>query len=139
MADPLPSLLGQAGDNDLLEATTSMDSVTDLDQEEFLSESSEGSPIPERAEYERSNGMALEQDFQQPPSLEKACQPPVLQLPGRTAELMRPLTSFYSFSTYPEIRLKGIVWGSLSLEAPAQAILPAEPSNYINSFIKPDA
>ncbi|KAM4656739.1 ubinuclein-1 isoform 3-T4 [Amazona ochrocephala] len=69
MADPLLSLFGHASDNDLLQAATAMDSLTDLDLERLLSESPEGSPCPDVEDGSNPAGMGLEQDFKQPPSL----------------------------------------------------------------------
>ncbi|XP_030337969.1 ubinuclein-1 isoform X2 [Strigops habroptila] len=69
MADPLLSLFGHASDNDLLQAATAMDSLTDLDLERLLSESPEGSPFPDMEDGSDPAGTGLEQDFKQPPSL----------------------------------------------------------------------
>ncbi|XP_042654897.1 ubinuclein-1-like [Tyto alba] len=69
MPDPLLSLFGHASDNDLLQAATAMDSLTDLDLERLLSESPEGSPFPDVEDGSDPVGMGLEQDFKQPPSL----------------------------------------------------------------------
>ncbi|KAM9016001.1 ubinuclein-1-like isoform 7-T8 [Ara ararauna] len=69
MADPLLSLFGHASDNDLLQAATAMDSLTDLDLERLLSESPEGSPCPDVEDGSNPAGTGLEQDFKQPPSL----------------------------------------------------------------------
>ena len=69
MPDPLLSLFGHASDNDLLQAATAMDSLTDLDLEQLLSESPEGSPFPDVEDGSDPIGMGLEQDFKQLPSL----------------------------------------------------------------------
>ncbi|XP_030906163.2 ubinuclein-1 isoform X4 [Melopsittacus undulatus] len=69
MADPLLSLFGHASDNDLLQAATAMDNLTDLDLERLLSESPEGSPCPDVEDGSNPGGTGLEQDFKQPPSL----------------------------------------------------------------------
>ncbi|XP_061206721.1 ubinuclein-1 isoform X7 [Neopsephotus bourkii] len=69
MADPLLSLFGHASDNDLLQAATAMDYLTDLDLERLLSESPEGSPCPDVEDGSNPAGTGLEQDFKQPPSL----------------------------------------------------------------------
>ncbi|XP_065539749.1 ubinuclein-1 isoform X4 [Lathamus discolor] len=69
MADPLLSLFGHASDNDLIQAATAMDSLTDLDLEQLLSESPEGSPCPDVEDGSNPAGTGLEQDFKQPPSL----------------------------------------------------------------------
>ncbi|XP_069665736.1 ubinuclein-1-like [Haliaeetus albicilla] len=69
MPDPLLSLFGHASDNDLLQAVTAMDSLTDLDLEQLLSESPEGSPFPDVEDGSDPIGMGLEQDFKQLPSL----------------------------------------------------------------------
>ncbi|KAM9261511.1 ubinuclein-1 isoform 1-T1 [Cariama cristata] len=77
MADPLLSLFGRASDNDLLQAATAMDSLTDLDLERLLSESPEGSPFPEVEDGSDPVGMGLEQDFKQPPSLPEGLPAPL--------------------------------------------------------------
>uniref|UniRef100_A0A8C3KMG6 Ubinuclein 1 n=1 Tax=Calidris pygmaea TaxID=425635 RepID=A0A8C3KMG6_9CHAR len=77
MADPLLSLFGHASDNDLLQAATAMDSLTDLDLERLLSESPEGSPIPEVEDGSDLMGMGLEQDLKQPPSLPEGLPAPL--------------------------------------------------------------
>ncbi|XP_074453934.1 ubinuclein-1 isoform X8 [Larus michahellis] len=77
MTDPLLSLFGHASDNDLLQAATAMDSLTDLDLERLLSESPEGSPFPEVEDGSDPLGMGLEQDFKQPPSLPEGLPAPL--------------------------------------------------------------
>ncbi|KAM6250172.1 ubinuclein-1 isoform 6-T6 [Porphyrio hochstetteri] len=77
MADPLLSLFGHASENDLLQAATAMDSLTDLDLERLLSESPEGSPIPEVEDGSDPVGVGLEQDFKQPPSLPEGLPAPL--------------------------------------------------------------
>ncbi|KAM9290806.1 ubinuclein-1 isoform 5-T6 [Morus bassanus] len=69
MPDPLLSLFGHTSDNDLLQAATTMDSLTDLDLERLLSESPEGSPFPDVEDGSDPTGMGSDQDFKQPPSL----------------------------------------------------------------------
>ncbi|NXD30703.1 UBN1 protein, partial [Spelaeornis formosus] len=69
MADPLLSLFGHASDSDLLQAATAMDSLSELELERLLSESPEGSPLPEAEDGSDPAGTALEQEFKQPPSL----------------------------------------------------------------------
>ncbi|XP_074775270.1 ubinuclein-1 isoform X5 [Athene noctua] len=77
MPDPLLSLFGHASDNDLLQAATAMDSLTDLDLERLLSESPEGSPFPDGEDGSDPMGMGLEQDFKQPPSLPEGLPAPL--------------------------------------------------------------
>ncbi|XP_054699144.1 ubinuclein-1 isoform X6 [Grus americana] len=77
MADPLLSLFGHASDNDLLQAATAMDSLTDLDLERLFSESPEGSPFPDVEDGSDPIGMGLEQDFKQPPSLPEGLPAPL--------------------------------------------------------------
>lgn len=77
MPDPLLSLFGHASDNDLLQAATAMDSLTDLDLERLLSESPEGSPFPDVEDGSDPIGMGLEQDFRQPPSLPEGLPAPL--------------------------------------------------------------
>ncbi|KAM6350615.1 LOW QUALITY PROTEIN: ubinuclein-1-like [Alca torda] len=69
MADPFLLLFGHPRDNNLLQADTAMDLLTDLDLEWLLSESPEGSPFPEVEDGSDPLGMGLEQDFKEPPSL----------------------------------------------------------------------
>ncbi|KAM6244546.1 ubinuclein-1-like isoform 2-T2 [Spheniscus humboldti] len=69
MPDPLALALRLCRDNDLLQAATAMDSLTDLDLERLLSESPEGSPFPDVEDGSDPIGMGWEQDFRQPPSL----------------------------------------------------------------------
>ncbi|XP_036594697.1 ubinuclein-1 isoform X3 [Trichosurus vulpecula] len=69
MPDPLLSFFGSASDNDLLQAATAMDSLTDLDLEQLLSESPEGSPFHDVDDESDSLGVGLDQEFKQPPSL----------------------------------------------------------------------
>ncbi|XP_040446273.1 ubinuclein-1 isoform X2 [Falco naumanni] len=77
IADPLLSLFGHASDNDLLQAATAMDSLTDLDLERLLSESPEGSPFPDVEDGSDPIGTGLEQDFKQPPSLPEGLPAPL--------------------------------------------------------------
>uniref|UniRef100_A0A8C4KLQ8 Ubinuclein 1 n=1 Tax=Dromaius novaehollandiae TaxID=8790 RepID=A0A8C4KLQ8_DRONO len=77
MSDPLLSLFGQASDNDLLQAATAMDSLTDLDLERLLSESPEGSPFNDVEDGSDPLGVGLEQDFKQPPSLPEGLPAPL--------------------------------------------------------------
>uniref|UniRef100_A0A8C0FL58 Ubinuclein 1 n=1 Tax=Bubo bubo TaxID=30461 RepID=A0A8C0FL58_BUBBB len=77
MPDPLLSLFGHASDNDLLQAATAMDSLTDLELERLLSESPEGSPFPDVEDGSDPMGMGLEQDFKQPPSLPEGLPAPL--------------------------------------------------------------
>ncbi|XP_069861707.1 ubinuclein-1 isoform X1 [Dipodomys merriami] len=68
-SDPLLSLFGSTSDNDLLQAASAMDSLTDLDLEHLLSESPEGSPFQDVDDGSDSLGVGLEQEFRQPSSL----------------------------------------------------------------------
>lgn len=63
--DPLLSLFGHTSDNELLQAATAMDSLTDLDLEHLL-ESPEASPFPEVEDGSDPLGIGLEQDLKQP-------------------------------------------------------------------------
>lgn len=63
VSDPLLSLFGHPSDNELLQAATAMDSLTDLDLEHLL-ESPETSPFHEMEEG--SDPMGLELDLKQP-------------------------------------------------------------------------
>ncbi|XP_040604062.1 ubinuclein-1 isoform X2 [Mesocricetus auratus] len=65
-SDPLLSLFGSTSDNDLLQAATAMDSLTDLDLEQLLSESPEGSPFQDMDDGSDSLGVGLDQEFRQP-------------------------------------------------------------------------
>ncbi|NXI49026.1 UBN1 protein, partial [Chloroceryle aenea] len=77
MPDSLLSLFGHTSDNDLLQAATAMDSLTDLDLERLLSESPETSPFPDVEDGSNPVGMGLEQDFKQPPSLPEGLPAPL--------------------------------------------------------------
>ncbi|KAM6319878.1 ubinuclein-1 isoform 4-T6 [Podargus strigoides] len=77
MADPLLSLFGHTSDNDLLQAATVMDSLTDLDLERLLNESPEGSPFPDGEDGSDPVGMGSEQDLKQPPSLPEGLPAPL--------------------------------------------------------------
>lgn len=92
MPDPLLSLFGHTSDNDLLQAATAMDSLTDLDLERLLSDSPGGSPFPDAEDGSDPVGVGLEQDFKQPPSLPEGLPAP---LEKRIKELaqVRPLTA----------------------------------------------
>ncbi|KAM5228137.1 ubinuclein-1 isoform 2-T2 [Ctenodactylus gundi] len=68
-SDPLLSLFGSASDSDLLQAATAMDSLTDLDLEQLLSESPDGSPFRDMDDGSDSLGVGLDQEFRQPCSL----------------------------------------------------------------------
>ncbi|XP_008056225.1 ubinuclein-1 isoform X2 [Carlito syrichta] len=75
--DPLLSLFGSTSDNDLLQAATAMDSLTDLDLEQLLSESPEGSPFRDMDDGSDSLGVGLDQDFRQPSSLPEGLPTPL--------------------------------------------------------------
>ncbi|XP_006140781.1 ubinuclein-1 isoform X2 [Tupaia chinensis] len=68
-SDPLLSFFGSTSDNDLFQAATAMNSLTDLDLEQLLSESPEGSPFRDVEDGSDSLGVGLDQEFRQPSSL----------------------------------------------------------------------
>ncbi|XP_012587397.1 PREDICTED: ubinuclein-1 isoform X2 [Condylura cristata] len=76
-SDPLLSLFGSASDNDLLQAATAMDSLTDLDLEQLLSESPGGSPFRDVDDESDSLGVGLEQEFRPPTSLPEGLPAPL--------------------------------------------------------------
>lgn len=76
-SDPLLSLFGSASDNDLLQAATAMDSLTDLDLEQLLSESPEGSPFRDVDDESDSLGVGLDQEFRQPSSFPEGLPAPL--------------------------------------------------------------
>ncbi|XP_012388710.1 ubinuclein-1 isoform X1 [Orcinus orca] len=76
-SDPLLSLFGSTSDNDLLQAATAMDSLTDLDLEQLLSESPEGSPFRDMDDESNSLGVGLDQEFRQPSSLPEGLPAPL--------------------------------------------------------------
>ncbi|XP_003815151.3 ubinuclein-1 isoform X2 [Pan paniscus] len=76
-SDPLLSLFGSTSDNDLLQAATAMDSLTDLDLEHLLSESPEGSPFRDMDDGSDSLGVGLDQEFRQPSSLPEGLPAPL--------------------------------------------------------------
>ncbi|XP_037363544.1 ubinuclein-1 isoform X2 [Talpa occidentalis] len=76
-SDPLLSLFGSTSDNDLLQAATAMDSLTDLDLEQLLSESPEGSPFRDMDDESDSLGAGLEQEFRPPTSLPEGLPAPL--------------------------------------------------------------
>ncbi|XP_053527579.1 ubinuclein-1 isoform X4 [Artibeus jamaicensis] len=76
-SDPLLSLFGSTSDNDLLQAATAMDSLTDLDLEHLLSESPEGSPFRDMDDESDSLGVGLDQEFRQPSSLPEGLPTPL--------------------------------------------------------------
>ncbi|XP_012910650.1 ubinuclein-1 isoform X2 [Mustela putorius furo] len=76
-SDPLLSLFGSTSDNDLLQAATAMDSLTDLDLEQLLSESPEGSPFRDMDDESDSLGVGLDQEFRQPSSLPEGLPAPL--------------------------------------------------------------
>lgn len=76
-SDPLLSLFGSTSDNDLLQAATAMDSLTDLDLEHLLNESPEGSPFRDMDDESDSLGVGLDQEFRQPSSLPEGLSAPL--------------------------------------------------------------
>ncbi|XP_063170887.1 ubinuclein-1 isoform X2 [Candoia aspera] len=77
--DPLLSLFGHASDNELLQAATAMDSLTDLDLEQLLSESPEESPFLEMENGSDPLGAGLEPDLKQPLSLPDGLPEPLMK------------------------------------------------------------
>lgn len=87
--DPLLSLFGHTSDNELLQAATAMDSLTDLDLEQLLSESPEESPFLEMENGSDPLGASLEPDLKQaPPSLPEGLPEPLMK---RVEELTQVL------------------------------------------------
>lgn len=76
-SDPLLTLFGSTSDNDLLQAATAMDSLTDLDLEQLLSESPDGSPFRDMDDESDSLGVGLDQEFKQPSSLPEGLPAPL--------------------------------------------------------------
>ncbi|XP_026715018.1 ubinuclein-1-like [Athene cunicularia] len=58
MPNPLLSLFSHTSNNDLLQAATAMDLLTDLDLEQLFSESPEGSPFPDGEDRAIPSGWA---------------------------------------------------------------------------------
>ncbi|KAM6424016.1 ubinuclein-1 isoform 1-T3 [Liasis olivaceus] len=77
--DPLLSLFGHTSDNELLQAATAMDSLTDLDLEQLLSESPEESPFLEMENGSDPLGAGLEPDLKQPLSLPDGLPEPLMK------------------------------------------------------------
>ncbi|XP_007937791.1 ubinuclein-1 [Orycteropus afer afer] len=75
--DPLLSLFGSTSDNDLLQAATAMDALTDLDLEQLLSESPEGSPFRDADDESDSLGVGLDSEFRHPSSLPEGLPAPL--------------------------------------------------------------
>ncbi|XP_042293619.1 ubinuclein-1 [Sceloporus undulatus] len=69
MPDPLLSLFGHTSDNELLQAATAMDSLSDLDLERLLFEYPEESRFQDMDDGSDSLGASLEQDVKQPLTL----------------------------------------------------------------------
>ncbi|XP_077172112.1 ubinuclein-1 [Paroedura picta] len=69
VSDPLLSLFGHASDNELLQAASAMDSLTDLDLEQLLNDSPEESPFRDVEDGSDPLGVALEQEVRQPLAL----------------------------------------------------------------------
>ncbi|XP_049758578.1 ubinuclein-1 isoform X1 [Elephas maximus indicus] len=76
-SDPLLSLFGSTSDNDLLQAATVVDSLTDLDLEQLLSESPEGSPFRDMDDESNSLGVGLDPEFRQSSSLPEGLPTPL--------------------------------------------------------------
>ncbi|XP_030874217.1 ubinuclein-1 [Leptonychotes weddellii] len=91
-SDPLLSLFGSTSDNDLLQAATAMDSLTDLDLEQLLSESPEGSPFRDMDDESDSLGVGLDQEFRQPSSLPEG-------LPAPLEKRVKELAQVWGVST----------------------------------------
>ncbi|XP_006897476.1 PREDICTED: ubinuclein-1 isoform X2 [Elephantulus edwardii] len=76
--DPLLSLFGSTSESDLLQqAATAMDVLTDLDLEQLLSESPEGSPFRDMDDESDSLGVGLDPEFRQPSSLPEGLPAPL--------------------------------------------------------------
>uniref|UniRef100_H9GBC2 Ubinuclein 1 n=1 Tax=Anolis carolinensis TaxID=28377 RepID=H9GBC2_ANOCA len=69
MPDPLLSLFGPTSDNELLQAATAMDSLSDLDLEKILFECPEESRFHDMEDGSDSLGVSLEQEVKQPLAL----------------------------------------------------------------------
>uniref|UniRef100_A0A8D0C6I1 Ubinuclein 1 n=1 Tax=Salvator merianae TaxID=96440 RepID=A0A8D0C6I1_SALMN len=65
LSDPLLSLFGHTSDNELLQAATAMDSLSDLDLEKLLNESPEESPFHDMEDGSDPLGIGLEHDIKQ--------------------------------------------------------------------------
>lgn len=76
-SDPLLTLFGSTSDNDLLQVATAVDSLTDLDLEQLLSESPDGSPFRDMDDESDSLGVGLDQEFKQPSSLPEGLPAPL--------------------------------------------------------------
>uniref|UniRef100_A0A8D2J8H5 Ubinuclein 1 n=1 Tax=Varanus komodoensis TaxID=61221 RepID=A0A8D2J8H5_VARKO len=83
--DPILSLFGHTSDNELLQAATAMDSLTDLDLEQLLNESPEESPFHDVEDGSDPLGVGLEQEIKQPLSLPEG-------LPGPLEKRIEELT-----------------------------------------------
>lgn len=88
-SDPLLSLFGSTSDNDLLQAATAMDSLTDLDLEQLLSESPEGSPFQDMDDGSDSLGVGLDQEFRQPSSFPEGLPTPLEKRVKELAQVWR--------------------------------------------------
>ncbi|XP_060116950.1 ubinuclein-1 [Heteronotia binoei] len=85
--DPLLSLFGHPSDNELLQAASAMDSLTDLDLEQLLNESPEESPFQDMVEDGSDPlGVTLEAEVKQPLALPEGLPGP---LEKRIEELMQ--------------------------------------------------
>ncbi|XP_053221025.1 ubinuclein-1 isoform X2 [Podarcis raffonei] len=85
LPDPLLSFFGHSSDNELLQAASAMDSLTDLDLEQLFNESPEESPFHDMEDGSDPLGMGLEQDIKQPLSLPEG-------LPGSLEKRIEELT-----------------------------------------------
>ncbi|XP_015274902.1 PREDICTED: ubinuclein-1 [Gekko japonicus] len=86
VSDPLLSLFGHTSDNELLQAASAMDSLTDLDLEQLLNDSPEENPFQDVEDGSDPLGVALEQDVKQPLALPEGLPGP---LEKRIEELMQ--------------------------------------------------
>ncbi|XP_075384144.1 ubinuclein-1 [Tenrec ecaudatus] len=75
--DPLLSLFGSTSDNDLLQAATAMDALTDLDLEQLLSESPERSPFGDTDDESDSLGVGPDPELRPPSSLPEGLPAPL--------------------------------------------------------------
>lgn len=100
--DPLLSLFGHTSDNELLQAATAMDSLTDLDLEQLLSESPEESPFLEMENGSDPLGAGLEPDLKQvPPSLPEGLPEPLMK---RVEELTQVLHIYQAMQVVLDLR-----------------------------------
>ncbi|KAG8506468.1 Ubinuclein-1 [Galemys pyrenaicus] len=106
-SDPLLSLFGSASDSDLLQAATAMDSLTDLDLEQLLSESPEGSPFRDVDDESDSLGVGLEQELRPPSSLPEGLPAPLEKRVKELAQVTPQFSGFQRYSSSPDAHWLG--------------------------------